>query len=65
MNIEKLYSTARGGKWYGRPIKYMLENPFYRGTAHYKGNKVKNKELALVYGLCFYYRVNNAYFLHR
>ena len=29
-------------------IKYMLENPLYRGTAHYKDNKVKNKELALI-----------------
>jgi site-specific DNA recombinase len=40
--------TARGGKWHGRTIKYMLENPLYKGTAHYKDNKVKNKELALV-----------------
>ncbi len=40
--------TARGGKWHGRTIKYMLENPLYKGTAHYKNNKVKNKELALV-----------------
>jgi len=40
--------TARGGKWHGRTVKYMLENPLYKGTAHYKDNKVKNKELALV-----------------
>ena len=40
--------TARGGKWHGRTIKYMLENPLYKGTAHYKDNKVKNKELALI-----------------
>ena len=31
-----------------RTIKYMLENSLYKGTAHYKDNKVKNKELALV-----------------
>jgi len=48
MNIEKLYSTSRSGKWHGRTIKYMLENPLYKGVAHYKDNKVKNKELALV-----------------
>ena len=45
---EKGVPTARGGKWHGRTIKYMLENPLYKGTAHYKDNKVKNKELALV-----------------
>ena len=48
MNIEKFYSTSRGGKWHGRTIEYMLENPLYKCNAHYKGNKVKNKELALV-----------------
>jgi len=48
MNIERFYPTTRGGKWHGRTIKYMLENPLYNGTAHYKDNKVKNKELALV-----------------
>ena len=48
MNIEKLYSTSRSGKWHGRIIKYMLENPLCKGTAHYKDNKVKNKELALI-----------------
>lgn len=45
---EKGVSTARGGKWHGRTIKYMLENSLYKGTAHYKYNKVKNKELSLV-----------------
>lgn len=48
MNIEKLYHSKRDGKWHGRTIKYILENPLYKGTAHYKGNKVKNKELTLV-----------------
>ncbi len=40
--------TARGGKWHGRTIKYMLENPLYKRIVHYKDNKVKNKELALI-----------------
>lgn len=47
MNIKKYYTT-RGSNWYSRTIKYMLGNPLYKGTAHYKDNKVKNKELALV-----------------
>ena len=29
MNIEKLYHSARGGKWHGSIIEYMLENPLY------------------------------------
>jgi len=45
---EKGVSTTRGGKWYAGTIKYILENLLYKGTAHYKDNKVKNKELALV-----------------
>ena len=48
MNIEKLCHSARGSKWHGRTIEYMLENTLYKGIAHYKENKVKNKELALV-----------------
>jgi len=48
MNIENLYSTARGGKWYGGAIKYVLENSLYKGLAHYKDNKVKNIGLALI-----------------
>ena len=44
---EKGVPTARGGKWYAGTIKYILENPLYRGMAHYKENNVKNKDLAL------------------
>ena len=47
MNIEKLYHSVRGSKWHGRTIEYVLENPLYKGIIHYKGNKCKNKELAL------------------
>lgn len=39
--------TARGGKWYAGTIKYILENPLYRGITHYKENNVKNKDLSL------------------
>lgn len=45
---EKSVPTARGGKWHGRTIKYILENPIYKGSVRYKDNKVKNKELVLV-----------------
>jgi hypothetical protein len=48
MNIEKLWHSARGGKWYAGIIKYILENPLYKGMAHYKENKVKNKLLIVV-----------------
>jgi hypothetical protein len=47
MNIEKFYPTARGGKWHGKTIKYMLENPLYKGMVYYKDNKVKSIDLAL------------------
>jgi len=45
---KKGVPTTRGDKWHGRTIKYILENPLYKGTTHYKDNKVKNKELTLV-----------------
>lgn len=45
---ESNIPTARGGKWYSGTIKYILENPLYKGTMHYKENETKNKELALV-----------------
>ena len=48
MDIEKLCPSTRGGKWHGRTVKYMLENPLYKGIVRYKDNKVKNKELVLI-----------------
>ena len=44
---EKGVPTTRGGKWYAGTIKYILENPLYKGVAHYKDNKVKNIDLVL------------------
>ena len=44
---EKGVPATRGGKWYAGTIKYILENPLYKGIAHYKENNVKNKDLAL------------------
>jgi len=44
---KKGVPTTRGGKWYAGTIKYILENPLYKGIAHYKENNVKNKDLAL------------------
>jgi hypothetical protein len=41
---EKGVSTTRGGKWYAGTIKYILENLLYKGTIHYKENKVKNRD---------------------
>ena len=46
---EKGIPTSRGkGRWYGRTVKYILENPIYKGIAHYKDNKVKKIDLALL-----------------
>jgi len=47
LNLEGV-STKRGGKFYSGTIKYILENPLYRGTMHYKDNSIKNSELALI-----------------
>lgn len=45
---EKGIPSPRGKRWYGGTIKYILENPLYKGIAHYKDNKVKNIGLALI-----------------
>jgi hypothetical protein len=45
---EKGVPTTRGGKWYAGTIKYILENPLYKGIVHYEGSRAKNKVLVLV-----------------
>jgi len=44
---KKGVPTSRGDKGYAGAIKYILENPLYKGIAHYKENNVENKDLAL------------------
>ena len=46
-NKKYLLILFPGGKWYTGTIKYILEDPLYKGIAHYKENNVKNKDLAL------------------
>jgi len=45
---KKGIPSAKGKRWYGGTIFYILNNPLYKGMAHYKGNKVKNIDLALL-----------------
>lgn len=42
--------TARGGRWYASTVKYILDNPVYRGVLSYKGETAKRADLALVQG---------------
>lgn len=41
-------TTARGKTWYGSTIKYILENPIYKGKVRYKDVKAVNGKLAIV-----------------
>ncbi len=40
--------TARGGQWRASTVKYILDNPLYKGNCEYKGVIVKNPDLALI-----------------
>lgn len=48
LNNFNIPTSSGKGKWYGRTVKYILENPLYKGVAHYKEIKVKNIDLALL-----------------
>ncbi|MBA7498484.1 hypothetical protein ES704_01221 [subsurface metagenome] len=48
LNNLNIPTSSGKGKWYGRTVKYILENPLYKGIAHYKEIKVKNIDLALL-----------------
>jgi len=45
---EKEIPTARVGKWYPGTVKYILENPLYRGAISYKGERVKRGDLCVI-----------------
>lgn len=40
--------SPKGGIWYPSSVKYILENPIYRGELEYKNQKVTREELALI-----------------
>jgi site-specific DNA recombinase len=48
LNKLNIPTSGGKGKWHGRTIKYILENPIYKGIAHYKEIEVRNKDLALL-----------------
>ena len=48
LNNLNIPTSSGKGKWHGRTVKYILENPIYKGIAHYKEIKVKNIDLALL-----------------
>jgi len=46
--MKKAY-PLQGGKWYDGTIKYILENPLYKGIAHYKENKNTCIKISIFY----------------
>jgi site-specific DNA recombinase len=38
--------TARGGRWHGGTVRYIVHNPIYRGRLAYKGVKCARPDLA-------------------
>lgn len=45
---ERRIPTARGGKWYPGTVKYILENPVYKGKTNYNGITAIRRNLSLV-----------------
>ncbi len=45
---ERDIATARGGEWHAGTIKYILNNPIYKGVMIYSGVKAKRDDLALL-----------------
>lgn len=40
--------TSRGGKWYAGTVKYIVENPLYKGELNYSTKKVIRDDLAII-----------------